>query len=181
MLGSLFSSKKGSGGSPAESPDVPGDQAGTNAAVAKKRWELERGRTRAKVEELTSQLESARKLAVDKNQVAGELVVNGSDVTEAMTEAQHAENNVKILEAALAVAIQKDEAAQRELATAQQAAAIEAEVQVYRRLKEAAAEIDAYLAQGKALFEQRFLPMYFEALEMASDSTCSRSSGFTVG
>jgi hypothetical protein len=152
-------------------PDVPGDQAGNNAAVAKKRWELERGRTRAKVEELTSLLASARKLAVDKNQVAGEIVVNGDDASMAISEAQHAENNVKILEAALAVSIQKDEAAQRELATAQRAAAIEAEVQVYRRLKEVATEIDEYLARGKALLEQRFVPAYNDALEIAGDST----------
>jgi hypothetical protein len=152
--------------------DMPGDHlAGSNAAVNLKKWQLASGRTRSKVEELTSLLASARKLAVDKNQVAGGIVVDGDDASAAVAEAQHAENSVRILESALAVAIQKDEAAQRELEKAQRAAATEAEYQVYFRLKEAAAEIDEYLARGKALLEQRFVPAYNDALEIASDST----------
>jgi hypothetical protein len=146
-------------------PDVPGDQAGNNAAVAKKGRELARGRTRAKVEELKGLLASARKLAVEKNQVAGQIVVDGDDASMAISEAQHAENNVKILEAALAVSIQKDEAAQRELATAQQAAALEAKRQIVARVKALAAEMDARLADNARFVDGQLLPSIDAALE----------------
>jgi hypothetical protein len=98
-------------------------------------------------------------------------MIEGEEASQLAAEAQRLDHQVKLLESTLALAQKKDKDALTALRKAQRAAALEAEVQVYRRLKEAAAEIDAYLAQGKALFEQRFLPMYNEALEMASDST----------
>jgi hypothetical protein len=129
-----------------------------------KRWQLESGRTRAKREDLTSQLASARKLAVEKNHVAGEVVVDGDDASAAIAEAQHAGNHVKILEAALAVAVQKDEAAQKELATAQRAAALETKRQIIARVKALAAEMDARLADDKVFLETKFAPAINDAI-----------------
>jgi hypothetical protein len=82
----------------------------------------------------------------------------------AISEAQHAENNVKILEAALAVSIQKDAAAQRELATAQRAAALEAKRQIIARVKALAAEMEARLADDKVFLETKFAPAINDAI-----------------
>jgi phage-related minor tail protein len=80
-----------------------------------KRWELEQGRTKKRVEELTGQLDTARRTLADAKQAYGEREIEGVDTTEAEAAMQRAEGRVRAFEVALTVAKQKDDAAQAEL------------------------------------------------------------------
>lgn len=82
---------------------------------------------------------------VQLEQRAGEYVVDERDATALMDELKQAGDRVRVLEMALAVAIQKDEAAQAELNNAKRQVAIDAVAAAETRL-------NAHGPEGEALF-----------------------------
>lgn len=115
------------------------------ADKALKLWELEQGRTRKRVEELTGQLDTARRTFADAKQAYGEREIEGVDTSEAEAAMQRAEGRVRALEVALTIAKQKDEAAQAERNNAKRQV-------VSDSLVEAAARLNAHGPEGDALF-----------------------------
>jgi hypothetical protein len=110
-----------------------------------KRWELEAGRTRKRVEELTSQLDTARLPLADAKQLLGERMSEELDTGTAIDELTRAESRVKALDAALTVARQKDAAAQTELNHANRQVASEAEDEAVAVLKASALKMEKLL------------------------------------
>jgi hypothetical protein len=99
-----------------------------------KRWELEQGRTKKRVEELTGQLDTARRTLADAKQAYGEREIEGVDTTEAEAAMQRAEGRVRVFEVALTVAKQKDDAAQAELNNAKRQVSSDAEAAARARV-----------------------------------------------
>jgi hypothetical protein len=99
------------------------------------RWRAEQGRTKAKVKSLTSTLEAARLALAQTEQTLGERLGDELDTTEATEAVKRADGRVRALEAAVTVAIQKDEAAQAALRHAERQEKIEKEVEAVAQLK----------------------------------------------
>lgn len=114
-----------------------------NKAV--KRWQLEQGRTRKRVEELMGQLEAARVALAQSEQTLGERMADGLDSTTATDAMKHAADHVRALAVALAVATEKDVTAQAELKQAERQVEIDAEDAACARLRARAAEGEAIL------------------------------------
>jgi aminopeptidase N len=130
-------------------PPAPAAQASTPDAV----W-----KTKAKVESLRAEVEAARLTLAQAEQAVGDRLVEGLDVTAATDTMKQAGDRVRVLESALAVAIQKDEAAQAELKQAERQMASDAE-------DAASARVLARAAEGEAILKtvRRF------ALDLAAD------------
>ena len=101
---------------PAES-SIPAVNESNNAV---KRWQLERGRTKKRLEELTEQLEAARADLAPAMQAHGAALYEEKDSTAEALAVQQAGNRIAALEAALAVATEKDADAQTNLQLAEQ-------------------------------------------------------------
>lgn len=101
--------------------------------VAGKR--LAKGRTHAKVDALTADLAAARRISVQAHQQLGECVNDEQDVRAPTEALKQADDRVQALEAALAVAISKDETAHAELTQAIVQASFETEVAALFHLK----------------------------------------------
>jgi hypothetical protein len=127
------------------SPTSTGSSTRTAADKVVKRWQLEQGRTNTKVQELTDQIEAAKTRRAEAEQAVGEQLVEGLDATAATLVMNQASEHVRILESALAVAAQKDEAAQAKLKESERQAAIEAQVGAVAQLKRAMLEADQLL------------------------------------
>ena len=111
-------------------PSTPDAAANT---VAGKR--LAKGRTHAKVDALTAALKAARLASVQAHQQLGECLHDELDVRAPTEALKQADDRVQALEAALAVAISKDETAHAELTQAIVQASIETEVAALFHLK----------------------------------------------
>lgn len=116
-----------------------------DAQKAKERLELEQGRTRARMESLTAELDTARADLAHATQAHGGALYEEKDSTEEAAAAQQAGHRVAALEAALAVAIQKDDAAQAELQEAERQAERAADEEANLELKDATRELEAIL------------------------------------
>jgi hypothetical protein len=150
---------------PTPAPPAAGSSA--QAAEAKvKGAQLLKGRTRAMVERLTEQVQDAQHARENAKRAAGELVSEGQDATAAMREMRQAHDRLDALEAALAVAIQKDGAAQADLKKAEHQVLIEAE----------AAACEHVLALGPRFEEVSALVRQF-ALDMARETEALRVAG----
>lgn len=125
-------------------PALPAAPSPAAEALVKGR-QLLRGRTRAKVEALTAQLEAANASATQLKQRVGECVVDERDATTLMEELRQAEARVHALEAALAVAIQKDEDVQGQLRQAERQGLDDA-------VAEAETRLNARGPEGERLF-----------------------------
>jgi hypothetical protein len=88
--------------------------------------QLARGRTRSRVESPTAELEAARLALAQAERTAGDQLIEEMDTTAATETMRAATDRVRILEAALASARQKDEAAQTDLKQAEHQVAIDA-------------------------------------------------------
>jgi len=112
----------------------------TQADKAVKRWQLEYGRTRKRVEDFSSQLDAARQAfaQISHDSVADE----GLDITAVADAMTQAEKKVLALETALRFAIQRDEAAQAALRDAAQHEKIEKEVAAVAQLKRVFLKVD---------------------------------------
>ena len=97
------------------------------ANKAVKRWQLEQGRTRKRVEQLRDQLQLARVDLAQSEQTLGERMAEGLDSTTATEAMTRAVDHVRALEVALSVATDKDEAAHAALKQAELQVSIEAE------------------------------------------------------
>jgi hypothetical protein len=119
------------------SPSPPGSStpAVNDPHKAVKRWQLEQGRTKKRVEDLTVQLDAARLALAQSERVLGERMVDELDVTTDTAEMKQAGDRVHVLEAALAVARQKDEAAQADLKRAEHPVANDAKFAALSHLK----------------------------------------------
>jgi hypothetical protein len=115
------------------------------ADKALKRWQLEQGRTRKRVEELMGQLEAARVALEQSEQTLGERMADGVDSTTATDAMKHASDHVRALEVALAVATKKDVTAEAELKQAERQVASDAEDAASARVLARAAEGEAIL------------------------------------
>ena len=104
--------------------------------------QLLRGRTRAKVDALKAQVEDARKSRADAKQTLGERMGDGEDVTSITRTVREAHDRLDALEAALAVAIQKDESALADLREAERQEKIEKEVAAVAHLKRVLLKVD---------------------------------------
>ncbi len=108
-----------------------------SADKAVKRWQLEYGRTRKRVEDFSSQLDAARQALTEADQLLGDRLFDGVDVSEAEAALTQAGEKVSRLEIALKRAVQRDEEAQVSLKQAQQL--IEMEVAREKLTKQLAA------------------------------------------
>src|SRR5690242_15083016 len=121
----------------AKSTSTPTGSSITAADKALKRWQLEQGRTNTKVKELKDKIDAAKVRRTEAEHAVGEQLVEGQDVTAATLVMNQASEQVRILESALAIAMQKDEAAQTALTEAQRQVTIEAEVAAVANTKAA--------------------------------------------
>ena len=96
---------------PTDTP-LPSPQA-MEASVKGK--QLLRGRTKARVESLRAEVATARTAVTDVKRTIGERRDSDLDITAVTEELRQVEGHLQALEAALAFAIQKDEAAQADL------------------------------------------------------------------
>lgn len=80
-----------------------------------KRWQLEHGRTRAKVETLQAEVGAAREDSKRTTQDEGRALYEERNSSEEALAAQQAESRVKALDAALAIAVQKNTEAEEAL------------------------------------------------------------------
>jgi hypothetical protein len=117
----------------------------TAANKAVKRWQLEQGRTNTKVQEIEGQIKAAKVRRAEAEQAVGEQLVEGLDTTAATRLMNQASEHVRVLESALAIAIQKDESAQVALKEAERQAAIEGQVEGVAQLKRAMLKADQQL------------------------------------
>lgn len=148
----------------------------TAADKAVKRWQLEYGRTRKRVEDFSSQLDAAReafaKISIES--VADELL-DVTAVADAMTQARE---KVQALEAAQKVAQQRDDAAQAALKQAQSQVLIEAEAAALARLRAVALLGDRILGELESWVRNELSPSL--AAAYAAAATCGRSEGQTA-
>lgn len=103
---------------------------------ALKRWQLEQGRTRKRLEELTADLEAARLALPQSEQALGEQMVDGLDTAIAREAMTRAADHVRALESAVTIAKQRDESALLELQKAEQQAHDEKVAEARRDLAE---------------------------------------------
>jgi len=141
--------------SPTSTDPMPASGSSAPAADASvKAKQLLRGRTRARIETVTTDLEAARLAFARAEQLLGERMVDeGLDVAEVTVEMKGAKDRVRALESALAVAIQKDDAAQAELKRAETEARREVVREKLAQLVAKAQAIDHWMESGKTLFE----------------------------
>lgn len=107
------------GPKPAETTSPVSTSDAVKAQVDLKQKQLRRGTTRAKVESLTADLDTARADLAHATQAHGSALYEENDSTEEAAAAQQATLRVAALEAALKVAIQKDDEAARALEQAE--------------------------------------------------------------
>jgi hypothetical protein len=155
-------------------PPATADQASTpdavKAQVAKKQKELSQGKTRARVESLRAELEAARHTLAQAERAVGDQLVEGLDATVATDTMKQASDRVRVLESALAVAIQKDEAAQADLKEAERQVAIDAEAA-------ARASLNALAPRGEELLAA--VNQY--CAELARDKEAVRLARLAIG
>lgn len=114
-----------------------------------KRWQLEHGRTRARAEALTGELDTARADLAAATTAHGENLYAERDSTAEALAAQQAESRVKALDAAVAIAIQKDADAARALEQAAGDLVIAEREAVHQRLCDMAGEAEELFSQIK--------------------------------
>jgi len=150
--------------SPAPSPAGSSMTAGNDPHKNLKRWQLEGGRARKRVEELSSQLDAARQaFAQISRDSVGDERLDITAVTDAMTQA---EKKVSALEAALKIALQREQAAEISLNNA--------EMEVKREARDAACE--RVLALGPRFEEVSAVVRQF-AVDMARETEAMRVAG----
>lgn len=119
----------------APSPIEPERPTENDPNRAVKRWELEHGRTRKRLEELTSQQATAAAACAEARRTVGARMEQGEDGTIAMAALTQAEGQLRACELALTIAREKDQHAQSELRNAKHQAVIEGEVVALANLK----------------------------------------------
>ena len=135
------------------SPETP---AAAEASVKGK--QLLHGRTKARVESLTAELNAARQALTQAEQAVGEQLVEGLDATASTDAMKQAADQVRILESALVVATQKDEAAHTALKEAQSQIAIQAEVNAVAQVKTVSLKVDQMLVDLERLIVDQLSP-----------------------
>ncbi len=125
--------------SPASTVDV------VKAQVSKKQKELHRGKTEAQVARLTVDLDTAQRELAHAEQVLGERMNDGLDATGATDAMKQTGDRVRALQAALTVAKQKDDEAQRALTDATRQTAIAADDEVVAAFKGSALKMEEVL------------------------------------
>ena len=124
-------------------PEPPDSSASAEDLLKGK--QLLKVRTKARVESLEAELEAARRALSQQERHLGELLVDELDTTAAAESFKQANDHIRTLEAAVAVATEKDNAAQAELQRA--------ECQVADAAQEAARQALLELAQeGEEIF-----------------------------
>lgn len=120
---------------PVVAPSVTAAPDGVKAEVEKKHREMFQGKTKAQVQRLRAELDTAALAVKQAERTVGERRTDDLDITEATEELRQAGDRVRALQAALNFAIQKDEAALAALKDAERQAAIEKEVDALAYLK----------------------------------------------
>lgn len=128
-----------------ESSGLSGSSALETAEKNLKRWQLEQGRTEAKVESFTVDLNAARLAYEQATRTSGEHMNEGLDTAEDMAVMTRAGDRVRALEAAVAVAIQNNEAAQTALKDARSLVVDELEMAACARVLSLAPRSEALL------------------------------------
>jgi len=155
---------------PFATPTSTPSPAGNDPHKNLKRWQLEGGRARKRVEEFSSQLDAARIELEQARQALGERMGDGLDTSAAETVLTQTQEKVRALESALAVAIQKEDAAQTALKRASRVAAIEAEVQVVAHLKSVSLKVDQLLIDLERLVVDELGPSLNDARLILTNS-----------
>jgi hypothetical protein len=118
-------------------------------------------------------------LAVNEAERAvGERLVEELDVTVATDTMKQASDRVRVLESALGVAIQKDEAAETALKDAGWAVKLDAESDALAQLKAVAVRGDRIMGELESLVREEFTPAL--AAAYAATAACGRSEGQTA-
>lgn len=128
----------------AKSTTTPGPSA-TTADDSVKGKQLLRGRTKARVESITAENEADRIAAEQVKHTLSEQLGNEQDTTETMSELAQIEGRIRAREAVLAIAVEKDCAAQVALTDATRQAAIAADDEANTAFKESVLELEALL------------------------------------
>ena len=113
--------------------------------VELKQKQLRRGTTNAKVESLQAEVDAARTAAARTTQDEGRAIYEGRNSTAEAQAAQQAGHRRAALEAALAIAIQKDDAAQAELLEASRQVEVAIDDEANQELKDSTWELEAVL------------------------------------
>lgn len=131
---------------PPTNPPVPSEPVSVDAAeTAKKRWQLEQGRTKARVESLTAELDASQRAVDHARRILGERRVEGVDTAAATESLRQAEGQLREDQEALVVARQKDAEAQRALTDATRQTSIAADDEVVTAFKAAALKMETLL------------------------------------
>ena len=131
--------------------------------AAVKGKQLLRGRTKARVESLTAELNAAQRELAQAKHTLGERMADELDITTATEAMRQVGDRVRVLESALAVARQRDDAAQASLKQAEEQVAIEAEVEVVARLKRVTLKADQLFVNLERLVVDELGPSLNEA------------------
>jgi hypothetical protein len=139
-----------------------------------KRWQLEYGRTRKRVEDFSSQLDAARQTRTKADQLLGDRLFEGGDASEDEAALRQAEEQVCRLEVALKRATQRDEAAQAELKNAETEVRREDARAKLTRQQEAGRTIDRTLNRlGPEVCE--FIRLSKEVTDLSNDELTRRT------
>ena len=135
--------------SKATTPTEPRGLSAPAAEDAVKGKQLLRGRTKARVASLRADVETVQLAFKQAERNVGERRAEELDVTAAIEELKQAGDRLRALEAALAFAIDKDDAAQRDLKDAERQASIEVEAAARTRLTALGPRGEEILAAGR--------------------------------
>lgn len=116
------------------------------AQVVQKHREMFRGKTEAQVNRLTTELAEAHRALEQARHTLGERMSDGLDTNMALDELARAESRVKILDATLTVATQRDDEAQRALTDAKREAEIEIDEELVAKAKASSMELETLLS-----------------------------------
>ena len=152
-------------------PPGPSETSPLGVAVkAQKRWQLEQGRTRARVDALSGEVVVAQGAEEVATKVLGSIREDGRDTSAALKEWREANDRVREVQAALAGATRKDHAALAELATANRLVTVETEFAALAQLKLVVApKLDQLCAELTRLLTDELFPA-LDAARVASGS-----------
>lgn len=159
---------------PFATPTSTPSPAGNDPHKNVKRWQLEYGRTRKRVEDFSSQLDAARQACTEADQLLGDRLFDGVEVNEAEAALTQAVEKVRRLEAALKVVIQRDEAAQAALKHAETEARREDAREKLTRQQEEGRTIDQTLARLEPEIRE-FIRLSKEVTALGNDELTRRT------
>jgi hypothetical protein len=138
----------------------------TPAAQAKRAGaRLLRGRTKARLADLTAELAAAQQAHTEAVQRLAVRIADDLEIGDAQTELTHAAEKLKALEAAVALAKERDETAANALADSEEAVRGAAEFEAIKQLKRVAVKVDHLFIETERLI--------VEELKPAIDAVCA--------